>query len=87
MDCALIAMSYSTSISNGDFVSFVMMSAKLNTYGLEDEDTPVTCYDWNPFYALDYPNYGFSSTQFGTIMNIDDEGYNDDDYWFEFNAG
>jgi len=36
---------------------------------------------------LDYPNYGFSSTQFGSIMNIDEDGYGESDYWFDDNAG
>jgi len=36
---------------------------------------------------LDYPNYGFSSTQFGSIMNIDDDGDGEADYWFDNNAG
>ena len=36
---------------------------------------------------MDYPNYGFSSTQFGSIMNVRDNGYADGDYWFDYNAG
>ena len=34
-----------------------------------------------------YPNYGFSSTQFGSIMNNNENGYGEGDYWFEYNAG
>jgi len=36
---------------------------------------------------LDYPNYGFSSTQFGSIMNIAADGDGEGTNWFDDNAG
>ena len=88
MDCAAIWMDHSSNIS-GDYVYWDLYNCKLNTYGLEDGDTwySLDKYDCTRFYNLDYPNYGFSSTQFGTIMNIDDDGDGDDEYWFDYNSG
>jgi hypothetical protein len=88
MDCAAIFMD-NTSNTGGDYVYWELYNCKLNTFGLEDGDSwsYFDKYEITSFYNLDYPNYGFSSTQFGTIMNIDDDGDGDDDYWFDYNSG
>ena len=66
---------------------FYIGNARVNTYGLADDDAFTGWYNSLFHYNLDYPNYGFSSTQFGSIMDIDDDGTGQGDYWFDYNSG
>ena len=61
--------------------------AKINTFDFPDDGDFDSVYDGSWLYELSYPNYGFSSTQFGSVMNIDEDGQFGDLYWFTYNAG
>ena len=73
--------------SIANYVYFYAGIAKIDTVDFEDDGTFTSYYTRSWIYNLDYPNYGFSSTQFGSIMNIDDDGDGEADYWFDNNAG
>ena len=60
--------------SIANYVYFYAGIAKIDTVDFEDDGTFTSYYTRSWIYNLDYPNYGFSSTQFGSIMNIDDDG-------------
>jgi hypothetical protein len=86
MDCAYTWITESSYLS-AYYAIFYAGTAIVNTFDLADGDAFSGAYrlDWH--YNMDYQNYGFSSTQFGSIMNIDDEGAGEGDYWFDYNAG
>jgi hypothetical protein len=83
MDCILFYIDY----SGANSVDFYAGIAKVDTVDFEDDGTFTNAYSYTYIYNLAYPNYGFSSTQFGSIMNIDDDGDGEADYWFDNNAG
>ena len=90
MDCALLYLDYTDTGSPNytDYSRFYAGISKVNTYDFEDDGNFVDSFwDYTYFYNLDYPNYGFSSTQFGSTMNIDDNGIGEGEYWFDYNAG
>ena len=84
MDCIELFIDYD---SVGSYTYFYTGIAKIDTVDFEDDGAFPGDYDRTWFYNLDYPNYGFSLTQFGSIMNIDDDGDGEADYWFDYNAG
>jgi len=84
MDCIFLFIDYDPV---GSFTYFYTGIAKIDTVDFEDDGSFDGSYDYTYFYSLYYPNYGFSSTQFGSIMNIDEDGNGDGDYWFDYNAG
>jgi len=61
--------------------------ARINTFEFTDDGDFDEVYTFEWLYELSYPNYGFSSTQFGSVMNINEDGAGDDSYWFNENAG
>lgn len=83
MDCIFLYLDYGGS----QIVDIYAGIAKCDTVDFEDDGTFTSCYEYTYIYNLDYPNYGFSLTQFGSIMNIDEDGYGEADYWFDYNAG
>jgi len=83
MDCISLYMEYNSS----GYVYFYAGIAKVDTVDFEDDGAFTGSYNLSWIYYLDYPNYGFSSTQFGSIMNIDDDGASAGTYWFDYNAG
>ena len=86
MDCIeLFIVDYY--IAAGSFTVFYAGIAKIDTVDFEDDGAFSGSYDNTWLYNLDYPNYGFSSTQFGSIMNIDEDGDGYGHYWFDENAG
>ena len=88
MDCAYMWLNndYDSNVF-ADYSVFYIGTARVDTYGLADDDAFVTYYDSTLHYNLDYPNYGFSSTQFGSIMDINDYGVGEGFYWFDYNSG
>jgi hypothetical protein len=83
MDCIFLYLDYGGS----QIVDIYAGIAKCDTVDFEDDGAFTGCYEYTYIYNLDYPNYGFSLTQFGSIMNIDDDGDGEADYWFDYNAG
>jgi len=69
------------------YTKFTAAIARINTFDFTDDGDFGSSYTGEWLYDLDYPNYGFSSTQFGSVMNINEDGAGDDSYWFYYNAG
>jgi len=84
MDCITLYLDYD---STDNFVKFYAGIAKVDTVDFEDDGAFSGSYSSSWIHSLDYPNYGFSSTQFGSIMNIAADGDGYDTNWFDNNAG
>ena len=87
MDCIELFIDETTYYNGPAYTYFYAGIAKIDTVDFEDDGLFTGTHDAEWFYELYYPNYGFSSTQFGSIMNLDDAGDGDGDYWFDENAG
>ena len=84
MDCAYLYMDYG--ITGDNYAKFTAGIARVNTYDFEDDGDLTFVYSYDQHWQIEYPNYGFSSTQFGSVMNSY-AGSGLSTYWFAYNAG
>ena len=90
MGCALLLSEGKTSVApyNAPYAMFYVATAKVNTYRLEDDgDFVEYWHNYTYMFEKQYPNYGFSSTELGSCMNIDADGSGSGHYWFDYNSG